>query len=185
MCLWAGTIQWRKRVHFSPQNTKQHRGDGNTGSNYLCKFDWLLFGNVFCIFARKHSTVAAVHLLWDFLRRNKKSKCCWCETTEYKNVYVNEPFCSPQQCSSINKHLLGKIFASLSISSSASVRLRWNVDSCGSPFCLSSHIAKSRRQFFQQATFVKDNIFPLNVKKREFPCAEFTGHMTYMALFAV
>lgn len=38
------------------------------GVNYLCECDWLIFGNVICIFACKHPAVAAVHLLWDFLR---------------------------------------------------------------------------------------------------------------------
>ena len=35
--------------------------------DYLCECDWLVFGNVICIFAREHSTVATVHLLRDFL----------------------------------------------------------------------------------------------------------------------
>lgn len=36
--------------------------------SYLCKCDWLVFGNVICIFACEHSTVTTIHLLWDFLR---------------------------------------------------------------------------------------------------------------------
>lgn len=36
--------------------------------DYLCECDWLVFGNVICIFACEHSTVATIHLLWDFLK---------------------------------------------------------------------------------------------------------------------
>lgn len=36
--------------------------------DYLCESDWLVFGNVICIFACEHSTVTTIHLLWDFLR---------------------------------------------------------------------------------------------------------------------
>lgn len=36
---------------------------------YLCECDWLVFGNVICILACEHSTVTAIHLLWDFLKR--------------------------------------------------------------------------------------------------------------------
>lgn len=40
--------------------------------DYLCESDWLVFGNVICIFAREHSTVTTIHLLWDFLRAEEK-----------------------------------------------------------------------------------------------------------------
>lgn len=74
----------KKRGSFLTTITKQHRCNEIMGLNYLCKFDWLFFGDVFCIFARKHSTVAAIHLLWDFLRWNKKGKCRSYKMTEYK-----------------------------------------------------------------------------------------------------
>lgn len=38
---------------------------------YLCECDWLVFGDVICILAGKHSTVTTVHLLWDFLKRRE------------------------------------------------------------------------------------------------------------------
>lgn len=53
-------------------NIKRHQFQFMRPS-YLCKFDWLFFGDVFCIFARKHSTVATIHLLWDFLKRNREN----------------------------------------------------------------------------------------------------------------
>ena len=40
--------------------------------DYLRECDWLVFGNVICIFACEHSTVATIHLLWDFLGIKKE-----------------------------------------------------------------------------------------------------------------
>lgn len=38
------------------------------GWGHLCECDWLVFGNVVCIFTCEHSTVTAIHLLRDFLK---------------------------------------------------------------------------------------------------------------------
>lgn len=72
-----------KGVNFSPQLQNNTKSNEIMGLDYLCKFDWLSFGYVFCIFARKHSTVTAIHLLRDFLRRHKKGKCHWSKMREY------------------------------------------------------------------------------------------------------
>lgn len=79
--------KFRKSVSLI--TVKQHKCCELMRLTYLCEFDWLFFGNVFCIFACKHSTVTTVHLLWDFLRTNKKEK--WLDTI---NVKVHKWFCT-------------------------------------------------------------------------------------------
>lgn len=64
-----GGVSWHISAHHSDNSSPAFM------MSYLCECDWLVFGNVICIFACEHSTVTAVHLLWDFLI--EKQKCYW------------------------------------------------------------------------------------------------------------
>lgn len=49
---------------FMLQNLPNHPFS-EVGHVVLCECDRLVFGDVICIFACEHSTVATIHLLWD------------------------------------------------------------------------------------------------------------------------
>lgn len=44
---------------------------------HLCEGDWPVFGDVFSIFAREHSTITSIHLLRNLLRIQKTKSLRW------------------------------------------------------------------------------------------------------------
>lgn len=44
------------------------------GSAHLCEVDRSVFGNAVSILARKHPTITSIHLLWNFLKDQKRQK---------------------------------------------------------------------------------------------------------------